>query len=250
VAGHGVLGRPVAGDVTSTRRSGPLVTPARRALLGRALALGHGAALIATGAWPLLDLRSFERVTGPKHDDWLVRTVAGFAVALGTGLVWRSDDPRAARPFGIAAATTFITADLVGVASGRLRPVYLLNATVESAFLAGWLLTLSRGRAARAVRAPRRVAIPITPLRRSLDLPAIRREVGGRHADASRAAQLAWPRGGAPDAVTEALHRLDEAREQLAFAADGDDPENLRELAASANEDAAAVHEAADLVSS
>ncbi|MFN8622124.1 MAG: hypothetical protein U0869_15440 [Chloroflexota bacterium] len=234
-------------------RGGWPMSAGRRALLARAVALSHGAALIATGAWPLVDLRSFERVTGPKHDDWLVRTVGGLAVAFGAGLVWRSDDPRAARPFGIAAATTFAAADIIGVASGRLRRVYLLDTLVEGAFLVGWLLTLNRRRAgggAGASGTPRRVAVPLVGPARSRDLATIRRDVAERQADAARAAELAWPRGGAPDAVTEALHRLDEAREQLAFVAEGDDPDGLRELAANAAEDAAAIHEAADLISS
>jgi hypothetical protein len=28
---------------------------------------------IATGLWPVFNLRSFERVTGPKTDGWLVK---------------------------------------------------------------------------------------------------------------------------------------------------------------------------------
>jgi hypothetical protein len=71
-----------------------------------------------------------------------------------------------------------------------------------------------------------------------------------RHADAVRASVLAWPHGGAPESVVEAIQRLDEACQHLAFAADGDDPEPVRVIAVAAAQDAASVHEAADLVSS
>ncbi len=38
------------------------------------LALGHSAFYVATGIWPVLSRRSFEAVTGPKREDWLVKT--------------------------------------------------------------------------------------------------------------------------------------------------------------------------------
>jgi hypothetical protein len=223
------------------------VNAGSRAVLARTLALTQGAVMLVTGAWPLLDMRSFEWVTGPKRDDWLVRTVGGLAIAIGAGLLWRSDEPRAARPFGIAAAATFAAADLIGVGSGRLRRVYLLDAVMEGAFLAGWLLTASRRRPGSSARP---VGVPVARPARAPDLAVIRRAVGDRQAEATRAAQLAWPKGGAPDAVTEALHRLAEANEQLAFAAEGADLDDLRELVATTTEDAAAVHEAANLISS
>jgi hypothetical protein len=55
----------------------------------RLMALGQGIALVGLGAWPIASMRTFEQVTGPKHDDWLVRTVGGLCVAIGTGLIGR-----------------------------------------------------------------------------------------------------------------------------------------------------------------
>ena len=46
-----------------------------KALRRRQLAIAQGVYFAATGVWPLIDMRSFERVTGPKADKWLVRTV-------------------------------------------------------------------------------------------------------------------------------------------------------------------------------
>ncbi|MGH7661110.1 MAG: hypothetical protein ACRENA_09390 [Vulcanimicrobiaceae bacterium] len=38
---------------------------------------------IATGIWPLLSMRSFEAITGPKTDRWLVRMVGLLAATIG-----------------------------------------------------------------------------------------------------------------------------------------------------------------------
>ena len=45
---------------------------------GVELARTHGVANLAGGLWPLLHIRSFEWVFGPKTDRWLVKTVAGY----------------------------------------------------------------------------------------------------------------------------------------------------------------------------
>jgi len=96
--------------------------------------------LVATGAWSLAHRRSFERVTGPKEDYWLVQTVGALAVAIGisAGIAVRR---RAQGPettvLGAATCTAF------GVASVRAARtesrVYLGDALLETAFLAAWL---------------------------------------------------------------------------------------------------------------
>ena len=50
---------------------------------------------VLTGTWPLINLESFEWVTGPKTDDWLVYTVGLLIVAIGLTL-WVG--ARSARP--------------------------------------------------------------------------------------------------------------------------------------------------------
>jgi hypothetical protein len=41
---------------------------------------------LATGLWPLVHLSSFEAVTGPKTDDWLVHMVGLLAMVSGASL--------------------------------------------------------------------------------------------------------------------------------------------------------------------
>jgi len=52
-----------------------------------ALALGQGIYYVATGVWPLVSIRSFEAVTGPKTDRWLVKTVGVLVSVIGLVLV-------------------------------------------------------------------------------------------------------------------------------------------------------------------
>ena len=47
------------------------------------LAHAQGGYYAITGVWPLVHMRSFEAVTGPKQDHWLVHTVAGLLVVNG-----------------------------------------------------------------------------------------------------------------------------------------------------------------------
>jgi hypothetical protein len=137
-------------DLTDRRasgRSGAVPTrPRRRSRGGRLLATTQGVFYLVTGAWPIANLRSFEAVTGPKHDDWLVRTTGGLIAATGAGLILRRNDAERARPFGATSSAVLLLADLIGVGSGRLRPVYLLDALAEAVLLCGWLGSWVLGR--------------------------------------------------------------------------------------------------------
>lgn len=92
---------------------------------------------LITGAWPLLHRTSFEAVTGPKAEFWLVRTVGITVAAIGAGLALSarrgsiSDDMRAT---AILAATGLGAVDAVYVLRGRISPVYLLDAAAEAFF--------------------------------------------------------------------------------------------------------------------
>jgi hypothetical protein len=103
----------------------------------------HGAANIISGLWPLLHMRSFEAVTGPKTDVWLVRTVAGLLVSNGAVQVSAAGkSPGAlalARRVGIGTAATLGTVDLVYGVTGRISRIYLLDALLEAGWIAAWM---------------------------------------------------------------------------------------------------------------
>jgi len=113
------------------------------------VATSHGLFNIVGGAWPLLSIRSFELIFGPKTDRWLEYTVAGLMVANGASQLAaaRSGELASARWIGTGTAATLLAIDLVFVPSGRLRWTYLLDAAFEVGWLAWW--DASRRRQAR-----------------------------------------------------------------------------------------------------
>jgi hypothetical protein len=101
----------------------------------------HGAAYLLGGLWPLLHLRSFEAVFGPKTDRWLVKTVSGLLVVDGMTLLSTGRSRAAllqARRVGIGTATVLAAIDLVYVPMGRIRPTYLLDAAAEIGLIVLW----------------------------------------------------------------------------------------------------------------
>ncbi len=134
------------------RTEGASPEPARleRAAPGLArLAVAQGAFYVATGVWPIVHLRSFEAVTGPKLEGWLVKTVGAMIAAIGGTLLsagWRRRvvPEEVALAVGSAAALTAV--DVLYVARRRISPVYLLDAVAETALVAAWAWALSRRR--------------------------------------------------------------------------------------------------------
>ncbi|MGW3209247.1 hypothetical protein [Streptomyces sp. NPDC001135] len=93
------------------------------------------------GGWPLLHLRSFECVFGPKSEEWLQRTTAGLLATAGWSTLFTPGGAvRQARRTGLGTAVTLLAVDLVYVPIGRIRPTYLLDAATQ----AGWLLAWRR----------------------------------------------------------------------------------------------------------
>jgi hypothetical protein len=94
-----------------------------------------------TGLWPILSMRSFERVTGPKRDHWLVKTVGVLVTAVGLTLI-RAGLRRRVHPdvawLASLSAAGLATIDVVYVARRRISPVYLLDALPEVALAAWW----------------------------------------------------------------------------------------------------------------
>ncbi|HEU4564095.1 MAG TPA: hypothetical protein VFS05_05590 [Gemmatimonadaceae bacterium] len=104
----------------------------------RAVAAVQGAYYLVTGVWPMVSLGTFELVTGPKTDDWLVRTVGALTIAIALALLAgaRRREPAAETlVLAGAAAAAFAAVDIVYVLVGRIRPIYLADAAVEAAFL-------------------------------------------------------------------------------------------------------------------
>jgi hypothetical protein len=97
---------------------------------------------IITGLWPLLNMRSFEAVTGPKTDTWLVKTISGLIVVVGIQILLSSDDESIAF-LAIGGAVTLGAADIYySLIRHKISKIYLCDAIVEGGFVIGWVLTL------------------------------------------------------------------------------------------------------------
>jgi hypothetical protein len=105
------------------------------------LAWIQGLYYVATGMWPLVHMRSFERVTGPKTDRWLVRTLGALIAVVGVSLCREAlrADARGAALLGGLSAAALGAVDVHYVARRRIAPVYLADALPEAALAAGWL---------------------------------------------------------------------------------------------------------------
>jgi hypothetical protein len=127
--------------------------------IGRITAVSQGAFWLAAGAWPLVHYPSFEAVTGPKRDDWLVKTVGGLIAIVGGTLLTAGARGALSREIvglGAGSAAALAWADIFFVSSGRISKVYLLDVLAEVPFLAGWVsFALARRALRRPVRSPR-----------------------------------------------------------------------------------------------
>jgi hypothetical protein len=106
-------------------------------MLGRA----HGVANLAGGLWPLLHIKSFEMVFGPKTDRWLVKTVAGLLMVNGLTQLTTSSTAGGvcqARRLGVGTAAVLAAIDLVYVPAQRISKMYLVDAALEVGWILAW----------------------------------------------------------------------------------------------------------------
>lgn len=101
-----------------------------------------------TGVWPLLHLRSFIYVTGPKTDLWLVQTVGALIAVSGIALFLAARRRKLTAEWALLAAGqagSLAVIDIVFVARDRISGIYLADAVVEIALVVTWLLIALRG---------------------------------------------------------------------------------------------------------
>ncbi len=121
--------------------------------IARHVLRGQSAYYVVTGLWPIVHLGSFEAITGPKVDDWLVKMVGLLAATIGIALGiavrhrrWNAE----VRTLAILSALSFAAIDLRYALTGRISPIYLADAAVElaiAALLGGAALLAPRGAA-------------------------------------------------------------------------------------------------------
>ena len=113
---------------------------------------------LITGVWPLVSIRTFQAVTGPKTDHlptgreadhWLVMTVGVLVTAIAFTLLvaaWRKSNAVEAPVLAIGSALALTSIDVIYVTRRVIGPVYLIDAAIELVLIAAWALVLSLGR--------------------------------------------------------------------------------------------------------
>jgi hypothetical protein len=115
------------------------------------LALIHAIYYLLTGIWPLIHIRSFMWVTGPKYDTWLVHTVGLLIIVIGGVILSAGMAKRISFEIfllAIAGALGLMAIDLYYVAAGRIRPVYLLDALAEISIIVAWFILWPKAKSA------------------------------------------------------------------------------------------------------
>lgn len=107
----------------------------------------QGVYYLITGVWSLVGVKSFQKVTGPKVDVWLVKTVGVIVMVIGGVLI--SAGLRRERAPEITALSIGSAVALGGISTwyplrGRISKVYLLDTLAEIGLISLWFV-LRRG---------------------------------------------------------------------------------------------------------
>ncbi|MBC5804654.1 MAG: hypothetical protein DLM53_06125 [Candidatus Eremiobacter antarcticus] len=93
---------------------------------------------LISGIWPILSISTFQAVTGPKTDLWLVRMVGLLVIAVGLTLLLATLNGRLTPEIvvlSIASALAFTAIDVFYALIGRISKVYLGDAALEVAII-------------------------------------------------------------------------------------------------------------------
>ncbi|HSL31435.1 MAG TPA: hypothetical protein VK900_19690 [Anaerolineales bacterium] len=108
------------------------------------VALVQGIYFLVFGIWPLLSMSTFLRVTGPKTDLWLVRTVGLLLVVIGAALIIAQlygQVNAAIIVLAIGSALSLAIIEFVHVARRVIPQIYLGDAVIELLFIGWWILS-------------------------------------------------------------------------------------------------------------
>lgn len=109
-------------------------------------AIAQGVFYFITGIWPLVSMRTFEMVTGPKIDNWLVNTVGVLVMVIGAVFILagiRKNVTLEVLCLASGSAAGLAAIDIVYVIRKRISTVYLLDAFVEIILVAVWIYIYS-----------------------------------------------------------------------------------------------------------
>lgn len=101
------------------------------------LSLAQGVYYAVTGFWPLVNIRSFQAVTGPKVDLWLVQAMGLLIGVIGVVLIVAGARGKNSTEIDLLAAGSAASLGAIDLTYGgrRISSIYLLEGAVEVAFV-------------------------------------------------------------------------------------------------------------------
>jgi hypothetical protein len=102
----------------------------------------QGVYFFLMGLWPIMSISSFEAVTGPKTEVWLVKTVGLLLIVIGFVLIMAAYRGRIRFEMailGIGSALALIIIELVYVTTRVISPIYLLDSIILILVVVGWI---------------------------------------------------------------------------------------------------------------
>jgi hypothetical protein len=96
-----------------------------------------------TGIWPLIDIRTFMMVTGPKTDIWLVKMVGILTVAIALNLFYLLRTKHFIL-LAISSALGYLLIDVYYSLNGTISLIYLADAFVQLILISTLLLLRRR----------------------------------------------------------------------------------------------------------
>lgn len=109
------------------------------------VAFVQGVYFFITGVWPLVSINTFQKVTGPKTDLWLVKTVGIILATIGAVLVFAQINAEINSSIiflAIGTALSLAIVEFIYVAKRAISPIYLGDAFFELALIAWWLMDI------------------------------------------------------------------------------------------------------------
>jgi len=110
------------------------------------VSLVQGIYFFVFGIWPILHMKSFLKVTGPKTDLWLVKTVGIILSVTGVVLIlawFNAEINTSIIILAIGSALSLALVEFIYVAKRVISPIYLGDAGVELILIGWWVVSMT-----------------------------------------------------------------------------------------------------------
>jgi hypothetical protein len=107
------------------------------------IAIAHAIYFGITGIWPIVHMKSFIAVTGPKTDLWLVKAVGALVTAIAAAVgvaAMRRDIGASTIALAVLSCAALCAIDVIYVMKGTIARIYLADAAVEVLLIAAWTI--------------------------------------------------------------------------------------------------------------